>query len=111
MSKPVGTAAPRRAYLQARDPAIPVTKVMPPAKKDTVTVACPKCGHTQPEPRGAYSTICKKCHAHFRLAESQNPTVKPVQQVLEQRKVACFQCGTELEVPLAATSTMCKRCS
>jgi len=84
---------------------------MPPAKKDTVTVACPKCGHMQPEPRGAYSTICKKCHSHFRLAESQNPAVKPVQPVLERRQVACFQCGTELEVPLAATSTMCKRCS
>jgi cytoskeletal protein CcmA (bactofilin family) len=90
---------------------------MPPAKKkdavkkDTVKVACPKCGHEQPEPRGAYSTICKKCRSHFRLGETLQPAAKPVLPVLEQKRVTCFQCGTVLDVALAATSTMCKRCS
>ena len=84
---------------------------MPPSKKDTITVACPKCGHVQTEPRGAYSTICKKCHEHFRVQEVLRPAARPVQRTLEQRQVRCFQCGTELDVAKAAASTMCKRCS
>src|SRR2546421_4994219 len=84
---------------------------MPAAKPNTVPVTCPKCGHSQPEPRSAYSTICKKCHAHFRIEEALRPAVKPQRAVIQQRQVRCFQCGTDLEVPLAATSTMCKRCS
>ena len=84
---------------------------MPQSKKDTVTVTCPKCGHAQAEPRSAYSTLCKKCHAHFRLEEALHPAHKPNQPTIEQRRVRCFQCGTELEVAKAASSTMCKRCS
>jgi cytoskeletal protein CcmA (bactofilin family)/DNA-directed RNA polymerase subunit RPC12/RpoP len=84
---------------------------MPARKQDTVSVACPKCGHTQQEPRSAYSTRCKKCHEHFRLEEALHP-VAPVQKPsIPTRRVQCFQCGTELEAPTAATSTMCKRCS
>src|SRR5436189_135540 len=30
---------------------------MPPPKQNTVPVTCPHCGHVQPEPRGAYSTV------------------------------------------------------
>lgn len=81
------------------------------SKKDTVAVACPKCGHVQPEPRSAYSTICKKCHEHFRVQEMLRPAAAPVHRTIEQRRVRCFQCGTELEVAKAAASTMCKRCS
>lgn len=84
---------------------------MAPSKKDSVPVACPKCGHVQQEPRTAYSSICKKCHEHFRLQEALRPASRPVQQAIEQRHIRCFQCGTELEVPKAAASTMCKRCS
>jgi len=84
---------------------------MAPSKKDTVAVACPKCGHVQPEPQSAYSSICKKCHEHFRLQEALRPASRPVKQTIEQRQIRCFQCGTELEVPKAAASTMCKRCS
>ncbi len=84
---------------------------MPPSKKDTVAVACPKCGHVQPEPRTAYSTICKSCREHFRVQEALRPVVRAVQQTIEQRRIRCFQCGTELEVSKAAASTMCKRCS
>ena len=85
---------------------------MPLSKKDTVTVNCPKCGHVQAEPRSAYSTLCKKCHAHFRLEEALHPiTSKPNLPSIESRQVRCFQCGTELEVAKAASSTMCKRCS
>lgn len=80
-------------------------------KEDTVSVACPKCGHTQPVPRTAYSGICKKCRAHFRLADTLNPAPKPPPPAFEQKRVACFQCGTELDVPVAAASTICKRCS
>jgi cytoskeletal protein CcmA (bactofilin family) len=74
-------------------------------------VACPKCGHVQTEPRGAYSTICKSCREHFRLEEALRPAPRPVQRTIEQRQVRCFQCGTELDVSKAAASTMCKRCS
>lgn len=59
----------------------------------------------------AYSTLCKKCHAHFRLDEAIRPARKAAQPAIEQRRIRCFQCGAELEVALAATSTMCKRCS
>src|SRR5437867_743335 len=81
------------------------------SKQSTVQVTCPKCGHTQPEPRSAYSTICKQCQEHFRLKEARQPAPKPQKPAIEQRQVRCFQCGTELEVPIAAESTMCKRCS
>ena len=82
-----------------------------PLKADTVSVACPKCGHAQPEPRTAYSCICKKCRGHFRVAAEQNPASKPPTPVFEQKRVACFQCGAELDVAVTAASTMCKRCS
>jgi cytoskeletal protein CcmA (bactofilin family) len=79
--------------------------------KNTVLVKCPRCGYAQPEPRSAYSTICKNCQQHFRLQEALKPTNKPSKVLIEQRRVRCFQCGTELEAPKAAASTMCKRCS
>src|SRR5690349_14201054 len=88
---------------------------MPAAKTKTVSVTCPKCGHVQPEPRGAYSTICKKCRAHFRLDEIEKPAVPKKKEekktAIECRKIVCFSCSTELDVPVAAESTMCKRCS
>jgi cytoskeletal protein CcmA (bactofilin family)/DNA-directed RNA polymerase subunit RPC12/RpoP len=80
-------------------------------KQDTISVACPKCGHTQSEPRTAYSGICKKCRAHFRVADTLNPASKPSPPAFEQKRVTCFQCGAELDVSLAAASTICKRCS
>jgi cytoskeletal protein CcmA (bactofilin family) len=88
-----------------------------PPKKDTVLVACPKCGHQQPEPKSVYSTLCKKCHAHFRIEETPGKPAKtgvrakPAKPAIEVRQIRCFQCDTELEVPVAAESTMCKRCS
>src|SRR5256885_153616 len=86
---------------------------MPAPKKDTVSVSCPKCGHQQPEPRSAYSTLCKKCHAHFRIEEKPlRPTAKErPKPAFEVRQIRCFECDAELEVPVAAESTMCKRCS
>jgi cytoskeletal protein CcmA (bactofilin family)/predicted RNA-binding Zn-ribbon protein involved in translation (DUF1610 family) len=81
-----------------------------PFKEDMVSVACPKCGHTQPVPRAAYSGMCRKCQAHYRLADVLRETEKPAPRPFEQRHVTCFQCGTELGVSLAATSTLCKRC-
>jgi cytoskeletal protein CcmA (bactofilin family) len=90
-------------------PARGVTHFMPAPK--TQTAVCPKCGHSQQEPHGAYSTICKSCREHFRLQEGAGPVAKAPRPVIEQRRVHCFQCGTDLDVPLAAESTMCKRCS
>ena len=90
---------------------------MPTSIQEKVPVACPRCGHVQPEPRGAYSTICKKCHEHFRLDEllqpspARQPPARARSPEIERRKIACFDCGTELEVPVTAESTMCKRCS
>jgi cytoskeletal protein CcmA (bactofilin family)/DNA-directed RNA polymerase subunit RPC12/RpoP len=83
------------------------------AAANTMMVACPKCGHEQAEPRSAYSTVCKQCHANFRLGEK--PDTRAVREVahteITKRRVSCFQCGTDLDVPEAAESTMCKRCS
>ncbi len=73
-------------------------------------MTCPKCGHTQLEPPSAYSTLCRKCHQHFRVQEALHPAQPPPKPVLERKRVHCFQCGTDLEVPVAAASTMCKRC-
>jgi len=84
---------------------------MPPPKKDLVPVTCPKCGHAQPEPRGAYSTVCKSCKQHFRIQEMLHPQIKSKQTVIEQKPVKCFQCGADLLVAAAAESTMCKKCS
>ena len=83
---------------------------MPPSKPDTLRVSCPKCGHSQLEPRSAYSTICKKCQQHFRLEDVLHPAAQPARPQVEQRHVRCFQCGTELAVPVAAKSSMCKKC-
>jgi cytoskeletal protein CcmA (bactofilin family)/uncharacterized CHY-type Zn-finger protein len=82
-----------------------------PRKADTVSVACPKCGHKQPEPRIAYSCICKKCYAHFRINEILKPAPQPPPPAFQLKRVVCFQCAAELEVPMSATSTMCKWCS
>ncbi len=84
---------------------------MPPPNKNSIPVTCPRCGYSQPEPRQAYSTICKNCRQHFRIEEALKPALKPAKVLVEQRHVRCFQCGTELEAPKAAASTMCKRCS
>jgi cytoskeletal protein CcmA (bactofilin family) len=85
------------------------------SKSKTISATCPKCGHVQEEPRGSYSTICKKCRSHFRLDEEAPKTASKVPKApkptIELRRISCFQCGTELDVPTAAESTMCKRCS
>ena len=80
-------------------------------KQGKVPVTCPKCGHTQPEPATAYSSVCKQCHQHFRVQEVLRPAAPPRQSPRETRRIACFKCAAELEVPLSAQSTMCKRCS
>jgi len=84
---------------------------MPPLKQNTIPVTCPKCGHVQPEPRGAYSTLCKKCQQHFRVHEEPPPAAKAKKTTIAQKQVKCFQCGAELLVAAAAESTMCKKCS
>jgi cytoskeletal protein CcmA (bactofilin family) len=84
---------------------------MPPSKSDKVLVACPRCGHPQPEPRNAYSTVCRKCGRHFRLEEVLHPSLETPSAVPEHRRITCFECGAVLDVPVTAESTMCKRCS
>jgi len=80
-------------------------------KQDQVLMACPHCGHRQPEARTAYSTICRKCARHFRIEEALNPGPVAPLSVPLQRHVRCFECGAELSVPASAESTMCKWCS
>lgn len=85
-------------------------------KLDKIKVACPHCGHVQLEPRDGYSTLCKRCHQHFRLEEVLHPQTKAGHVERQQphpatRQVTCFQCGTVLDVATGAESTMCKRCS
>ena len=84
---------------------------MPATKQDNVLVACPHCGHQQPEPRGAFSTNCKKCGRHFHVQAALNPLRKAPGRALDLRRVICFECGAELDVPVSAESTMCKKCS
>src|SRR5271170_2775938 len=84
---------------------------MPATKLDKVAVACPHCGHRQPESRSAFSTICRKCGRHIRVQEVLHPPQKAPERALERRRVICFECGAELDVPASAESTMCKRCS
>ena len=80
-------------------------------KSGKINVACPQCGHVQLEPQDGYSTVCKACQKHFRLADVLRPQSGPAQPNLNNRQVKCFQCGISLEVPKDAESTMCKRCS
>lgn len=92
---------------------------MPASKQDKVLLTCPHCGHQQPEPRTAISTVCKKCRGYIRVEEALNPAAKPSKApetqpatpLVERRRITCFDCGTELDVPVDAESTMCKRCS
>ncbi|HXI71794.1 MAG TPA: polymer-forming cytoskeletal protein [Verrucomicrobiae bacterium] len=84
---------------------------MPATKQDKVLVACPHCGHQQPEPRSAFSTNCKKCGEHFHVQEALKPAARARERPLDLRRIVCFECGSELDVPVSAESTMCKRCS
>lgn len=83
---------------------------MPAVKQEQVLVACPHCGHQQPEWRGAFSTHCKKCHEHYRVQDALNPARKTPDRAPLLRHIVCFDCQTELDVPPTAESTMCKRC-
>jgi cytoskeletal protein CcmA (bactofilin family) len=76
-----------------------------------VNVACPHCGHVQPEAADGYSTVCKSCRQHYRVQDALRPKKETEKKAHDTRQVACFQCGTQLEVAVAAESTMCKRCS
>lgn len=85
---------------------------MPASKQDKVLVSCPRCGHQQPEPRTAFSSVCKKCGQYFRLEDVLRPAREPPKPSAPARKrITCFECGAELEVAPTAESTMCKRCS
>jgi cytoskeletal protein CcmA (bactofilin family)/ribosomal protein S27E len=84
---------------------------MPAKKKDKVLLTCPHCGHQQPEPRAAFSTICKQCGQHLRVQEILHPHPKTPARGPKQKTITCFECGAELVIPAAAESTMCKRCS
>jgi cytoskeletal protein CcmA (bactofilin family)/DNA-directed RNA polymerase subunit RPC12/RpoP len=83
---------------------------MPAKKQDRVLVACPHCGHEQPEVPTAFSTVCKQCGQHLRVQDILNPAPKAAKRGPRQRRIICFECGTELDVPASAESTMCKRC-
>ncbi len=74
-------------------------------------MACPHCGHQQPEWRSGFSTICRKCGRHYRVQEALNPAPKTPDRAPPLRRVICFDCGAELDVPASAESTMCKKCS
>jgi cytoskeletal protein CcmA (bactofilin family) len=84
---------------------------MPAGAHDEVQVICTRCGHPQPVPPTAFSTVCKKCGQHLRVQELLHPRPPAAEPVLARKRVTCFDCGTELEVAASAESTMCKRCS
>lgn len=80
-------------------------------KQDQVLMACPYCGHQQPESRLAFSTICRQCGRHLRVQDILNPAPKAPDRAPQLRHVTCFECGAGLDVPASAESTMCKWCS
>lgn len=84
---------------------------MPVPRQDKVLVVCPHCGHSQHEPQGVISTVCKRCRQHIRAEELLKPAPKKAETAPELKRITCFDCGAELEVALSAESTMCKRCS
>jgi cytoskeletal protein CcmA (bactofilin family)/DNA-directed RNA polymerase subunit RPC12/RpoP len=84
---------------------------MPEKKQDKVLLACPHCGHRQPESREAFSTICKNCGHHLRVQEILHPAPRKAEAGPKKKLVTCFECGAQLEVPATAESTICKRCS
>src|SRR5215510_640732 len=84
---------------------------MPAKQQDKVLLTCPRCGHQQQEPRAVISTVCGKCHQHFRAADVGRPVATQSAPPKELRRLTCFDCGTELTVATSAQSTMCKRCS
>lgn len=94
-----------------------VTKKPATPKSNKLPVTCPHCGHTQPEPPAAYSTVCKACKQHFRIEDAaKKPAAKTAAAKTPParkggRQVTCFKCNTELDVSPSAQSTMCKRCS
>jgi len=90
---------------------MPVKKKEKDPKLDQVLMACPHCGHQQPEARTGFSSVCKECGQHFRIQEVLNPVKTAAPRAPKQRKIKCFECGAELNVPASAESTMCKWCS
>lgn len=84
---------------------------MPVNKQDHVLLACPHCGHQQPESPSAFSTNCKKCGRHFRVQEVLHPVRRAPDRGPQLQRITCFECGAELEVPASAESSMCKWCS
>ena len=83
---------------------------MPAIPQDKILVPCPHCGHPQLEPRGAYSTVCKKCGVHYRVQEALQPAHAASRAEPERKHITCFGCAADLAVPVSAQSTMCKRC-
>src|SRR5262249_37810060 len=65
------------ATIHKGPPASGAPRAMPTPKQDKISVTCPKCGHVQPEPRGAYSTVCKQCRSHFRLGDVAQAQAAP----------------------------------
>ena len=85
---------------------------MPASKQEKVLVACPHCGHSQPEPRAAFSTICKKCGCNYQVKEARSPAPKAVEVAFERKRITCFECGREAgRARQRAQSSMCKWCS
>ncbi len=80
------------------------------SKPDRVLVACPHCGHAQPEPRTAFSTVCRECSRNYRVQDALQPSPRIRAPLPVHRLIHCGECGAELEVALGAQSTMCKRC-
>jgi cytoskeletal protein CcmA (bactofilin family) len=85
-------------------------------KPEKVSVTCPRCGHTQQEPKAAFSSACRKCGQYLRIEDVLRTAAAPKADERRAegpglRRVTCFTCGTELQVSSTAQSTMCKRCS
>jgi cytoskeletal protein CcmA (bactofilin family) len=81
------------------------------SKQERVLVVCPHCGHSQPEPRAAVSTVCKNCRRNYEVKDAPGPAPKAVEVAFERKQITCFECGKKVEVPATAQSSMCKWCS
>jgi ssDNA-binding Zn-finger/Zn-ribbon topoisomerase 1 len=76
----------------------------------TTDVLCPQCGASQREPRGAISTFCRTCGAHFEIGRPA-PAPRPVlRRARTGTTVHCYKCGGTHEVSRFAKSTICPHC-
>lgn len=88
-------------------------------RKDTVTITCPKCGHSQKAAENIYSTFCKRCNSRIENKEAVGAKRKKGLGFLSRhgkskqphkKNVTCPHCQAENSVYQDAVSAFCTGC-